>query len=662
VKKSYRATAIFAALTLLAICLSSPAAAIAQEARQAPEKTATEEYVWRSLTEGEVSYAMERLEKDDPEEFEELEQLREQDPEKFEAELQKIIKKWFYEMVKNMVFGTVGGLGLFLFGMGLMSDGLKKVAGQKLKSLLEALTKHRVIAVIVGALTTALIQSSSATTVMTVGFVNAGLLTLKQALCVVLGANIGTTITAGLVSVLAVFKITNYALPAVGVGFLLIVLGKTHKTRSLGEIIVGFGILFLGLHFMKEAFGPLEEDAGVQEALIWFGRNPILGILAGTVITMLLQSSSASIAMIQMLAFGGAFGTDWPFVLTVTIPFILGTNIGTTITAQLAAIRASRNAKRAAMGHTMFNVFGVMYMLIPVWFGWYGKAVVWLTPGELDAETIMRHIFFAHLVFNAFNTIVFIPFITGLAAAVVKLMPVTEAELAQKPVVLESHLLATPVIALEQAKREIVRMAQTAKKALTSSISGIVSRNRRELGSVREIEDFIDILQLEITSYLSTLSRRNLSDEVSNELPVLLHTVNDLERIGDHAVNIVEIGERKIDQKISFSESALKEADSLRKEITQMLDNIIAALEHNDLDAAKSALGNEDRLNAMQMEYRRSHVDRMAGGHCSPQAGLIFIDLVDNVEKTGDHLTNIAQAIIGGLQWEGVKPKISVES
>ncbi|NOR66138.1 MAG: Na/Pi cotransporter family protein [Woeseiaceae bacterium] len=565
-------------------------------------------------------------------------------------------------MVKDMIFGTVGGLGLFLFGMGLMSDGLKKVAGQKLKSLLEALTKHRVIAVIVGALTTALIQSSSATTVMTVGFVNAGLLTLKQALCVVLGANIGTTITAGLVSVLAVFKITTYALPAVGVGILLTVLGKTHKAKSVGEILVGFGLLFLGIYFMKDAFGPLKNDTGVQEALIWLGHNPLLAVLAGTIITMLLQSSSASIAMIQMLAFGGAFGTDWTLVLRVAIPFILGDNIGTTITAQLAALRASRNAKRAAMGHTMFNVLGVMYMLAPVWFGWYGKVVVWITPGELDQETIMRHIFFAHLVFNAFNTVVFIPLISVLAAAVMKLVPVTEAELAQKPVALEKHLLNTPVIALAQTKSEIVRMAKTAKKALTRSINGIINNNRKELGSVGEIEDFIDILQIEITSYLTTLSRRNLSDEVSNELPVLLHTVNDLERIGDHAVNIVEIGDRRIDQKISFSDLALTDAEELRNEIEQMLDYIIAALENNDTEAAKSALRNEDNLNRMQIEFRRSHVDRMAKGQCSPQAGLIFIDLVDNVEKTGDHLTNIAQAIIGGLQWEGVKPKISLDS
>jgi len=565
-------------------------------------------------------------------------------------------------MIKDMILGTVGGLGLFLFGMGLMSDGLKKVAGQKLKSLLESLTKHRVIGVLVGALTTCLVQSSSATTVMTVGFVNAGLLTLKQALSVVLGANVGTTITAGLVSILAVFKITNYALPVVGVGFLITVIGKTQRTRSIGQVMIGFGVLFLGIHFMKEAFIPLKDNQGVQEALIWLGRNPLLAVLAGTFITMLLQSSSASIAMIQMLAFQGAFGTDWSLALQVAIPYILGDNIGTTITAQLAALRSSRNAKRTAMGHTIFNVIGVIYMLPLVWVGWFSHAVEWLTPGKLGQNTIMTNIFFAHFMFNTFNTIVFLPFIQGLAAVVIKILPITKAELAQKPVVLEKHLLDTPVIALEQTKREIVRMSQTAKDALMRSINGIIDDNRKELGSVRGLEDFIDILQLEITSYLSALSRRQLSDEVSIELPVLLHTVNDLERIGDHAVNIVEIAERKIGQKLSFSDSALAEAEVLKKEIDQMCDKIIAALEHNDIDSAKSALVNENNLNRMQMEFRRSHVERMTEGICLPQSGLIFIDLVDNIEKIGDHLTNIAQAIIGGLQWEGIKPKISHDS
>jgi phosphate:Na+ symporter len=310
----------------------------------------------------------------------------------------------------------------------------------------------------------------------------------------------------------------------------------------------------------------------------------------------------------------------------------------------------------------MFNVFGVMYMLIPVWLGWYGKVIIWITPGELDQATIMRHIFFAHLAFNAFNTLVFIPLINALAASVMKLVPVTEAEVAQKPVALEKHLLNTPVIALEQTKSEIIRMAKTAKKAFVRSIDGIIDNDRKELGSVREIEDFIDMLQLEITSYLSTLSRKNLSDEVSNELPVLLHTVNDLERIGDHAVNIVEIGERKIDQKLSFSDSARTEVEGLRSEIILMLDNIIAALKHKDIKAAKAALSSEENLNRMQMDFRRSHVDRMTNGLCLPQTGLIFIDLVDNVEKAGDHLTNIAQAIIGGLRWEGAKPKISPDS
>jgi phosphate:Na+ symporter len=565
-------------------------------------------------------------------------------------------------MVKDMIFGTVGGLGLFLFGMGLMSDGLKKMAGQRLKNILESLTRHRVVAVLVGACTTCLIQSSSATSVMAIGLVNAGLLTLKQALCVVLGANVGTTFTAFLVSFFALFKITNYALPMVGAGFLINVLCKTQKAKSVGQAFLGLGVLFVGLYFMKEAFSPLKDSPDAQEALIWLGRNPLLGVLAGTILTMLLQSSSASIALVQVLAFQGAFGTDWHVVLGVTIPQILGHNIGTTITAQLAAIRASRNSKRVAMGHTMFNVIGVIYMLPLVWMGWFADVVDWIVPRELSQSTIMFHIFIAHCLFNVSNTMVFLPVIRWLEALVVRVLPVTEEELAQKPVALESHLLDTPVIALEQAKREIIRMARTAKKALRRAIGGLIENDRRKLESVHEIEDFIDLLQLEITSYLSALSRKNLSDEVSIELPVLLHTVNDLERIGDHAENIVEIAYRKVDQRLSFSDAAMEQTEQLRKEAEEMLDSIIESLQNNDVEAAKSALANEDELNRMQIEFRGGHVERMGQGVCTPEAGLIFIDLVDNVEKIGDHLTNIAQAIIGGLQWTGVEPKTSSEA
>ncbi|MFZ2146848.1 MAG: Na/Pi cotransporter family protein [Sedimentisphaerales bacterium] len=565
-------------------------------------------------------------------------------------------------MVKEMIFGTVGGLGLFLFGMGLMSDGLKKVAGRKLKNILESMTKKNLIAFLVGAGVTALVQSSSATTVMVVGFVNAGLLTLKQAICVVIGTNVGTTATAWLVSIsgLGAFKITTYALPAVGIGFLLEVLGKTRRTKSIGQILLGFGILFLGIGFMKDAFDPLRESPKVHELFQALGGKPILAILAGLVVTMLLQSSSAAIAIVQLLAMGGAFGSNWETALNVAIPFVLGSNIGTTITAQIAALRTNLNARRTAWAHTIFNVFGSLIAYPFVHLGLFGSLVHVIAPWKLGPSTIAPCIALAHTIFNVANSGIFLPLAGLLEKLVVRLVPERPGDAAARPVTLEEHLLDTPVIALEQAKREIIRMAKTAKEALMRSVNGIINDDRTDLELTRQIEDFTDGFQLQITSYLSALSSKQLSDEVSIELPVLLHTVNDLERIGDHAVNIVEIAERKIEQKLSFTNSALTEAEQLRKEIEQMFDNIIAALENNDIKAAKTAvLTNENNLNKMQIDFRRSHVQRMGEGICTPQAGLIFIDLVDNIEKSGDHLTNIAQAIIGGLQWEGVKPKIS---
>jgi phosphate:Na+ symporter len=559
-------------------------------------------------------------------------------------------------MIKEMIFGIVGGLGLFLFGMTLMSEGLKKVAGQKLRSLLGSLTKHRIIAVLVGTVVTCLIQSSSATTVMTVGFVNAGLLTLRQALCVIMGANIGTTITAWLVSAIGIegLEITAYALPAIGIGFLLQIVGRTQKTRSLGSMMLGFGLLFLGILFMEKAFEPLKDSQNVQNTLIWLGQNPILAVLAGTAITMLIQSSSASIAMIQLLAASGAFGTDWNLALQVTIPFVLGDNIGTTITAQLAALRTSRNSRRAAMGHTIFNLIGVIYILPLVWVGLFAKIVTWISPWQLSQSTVMVHIAIAHTTFNVFNTIVFLPIISWLELIVLKIIPLRQEELEQKPVILEKHLLHTPIIALDQARREIVRMTDRAQKAVQQAIDGLVENDRSKLTKAMRDEELTDGFQHEITSYLVELSREQLSDEVSRELPTLLHTVNDLERIGDHAVNITEIAERKIDQRLSFSDTAQKEAGELKNEVMQMFDYISPALSNNDANVAQSALTNENNLNKMQIDFRRSHVQRMTEGICSPEAGLIFIDLVDNVEKIGDHLTNIAQAVIGGLQWDGV--------
>jgi len=622
-----------------------------------------------AFSEEELGKALRWMEKKGPEGQERAEALKKlwaESPAEFaeqaravvEAELLKAYNGHRREAIRGMIFGTIGGLGLFLFGMGMMCDGLKKVAGQKLKSLLEALTKNRGVAVLVGALTTCLVQSSSATTVMVVGLVNAALLTLRQALCVVLGANIGTTFTAWLVSFFALFKITSYALPIVGLGFLLTIGGRTQRWKSVGSILLGFGILFLGMHFMKDAFAPLKDSPRAQDALVYLGHHPVLAVLAGTAITMLLQSSSASIAMIQVLALQGAFGAEnWHEVFRIVIPYILGDNIGTTITAWLAAMRASRNSCRTAMGHTLFNVIGVAYMLPLVWLGWFAVAVEWIAPFELSQKTIMAYIAISHSTFNVFNTIVFLPIIGVLEKTVMKLIPVTKVELARRPVSLERHLLTTPLIALQQTRREIIRMAKTAKQTLQRAINGILSADKRELKTVMELEDYIDDFQLEITSYLSALSRETLSDEVSTELPVLLHAVNDLERIGDHAVNIVEIAERKIEQKLEFSGDALAEAEQLRVEVEEMFDHVIDSLEKNQSNIAVECLEHEEMLNKMQLDFRSSHVQRMSQGRCTPQAGLIFIDLVDNIEKIGDHLTNIAQAIIGGLQWEGIKPK-----
>jgi len=562
-------------------------------------------------------------------------------------------------MTTDMIFGTLGGLGLFLYGMMRMSDGLKKVAGKKLKDILESMTKRRIFGFLVGAGTTALIQSSSAATVMVVGFVNAGLLTLKQAISVIIGTNVGTTATAWLVSIsgFEAFKVTDYALPAVATGFALQIFGRKQRSKNVGQILVGFGILFIGICFMKDAFSPLKGSEGTHKALIWFGHNPLLAILAGTVITMLLQSSSASVALIQMLAIQGAFGNDWKQVLMVVIPFILGDNIGTTITAQLAALQANRNARRAAWAHTMFNVIGAF---ICFWFiAQVGKLVDIITPWGLNETTIAVSIAVTHTTIKIFEAAFFLPLTGVLEKLVLKLVPQKPGELLLQPTVLEQHLLATPELAMNQARREIVRMARASKRAVNQAVDGLVEDNMRKLDIARTTEDVTDTLQYEITSYLAALSTKALSNEMSVQLPVLLHTINDLERIGDHAVNIVEIAERKIEQKLTFSDLALTDAAQLKKEVEQMCDYIITALENNDTDAAKSALVNEDNLNKMQIDFRRSHVQRMSEGLCSPEAGLIFCDLVDNVEKVGDHLTNIAQAVIGGLQWAEVEPKIS---
>lgn len=560
-------------------------------------------------------------------------------------------------MIKDMIFGVAGGLGLFLFGMILMSEGLKKAAGKKLKNVLESMTRNRVIGCLVGAGLTALIQSSSASTVMVVGFVNAGLLTLKQAISVIIGTNIGTTATAWLVSISGFhIEITTYALPAIAVGFALQIFGRTRKAKNIGEIILGFGILFIGIDYMRGAFDGLENSERTHSFFVKIAGVPILAIMAGMIVTMLIQSSSAAVASIQLLAISGAFGTDCDIALGVSIPFILGSNIGTTITAQLAAIRANLYARRAAWAHTMFNVIGAF---ICYWFiGLIQKLVGVVSPWELTTATVGGSIAIAHTTIKLFEALFFLPLTGVLEKIVIRLVPEKPSDLMVRPTVLERHLLSTPDLAIQQARREIVRMARVAKRAVTRAIEGMADDDRRKLEAARTKEEVTDNLQYEITSYLAALSEKEISEEMSTKLPVLMHTINDLERIGDHAENIVEIAERKIEQKLLFSDNALGEITELKTEVERMCDSIINALAKNDVAAATSALISENNINKMQIDFRRSHVNRMAEGVCSAESGLIFIDLVDNVEKIGDHLTNIAQAVLGGLQWDGAEFKV----
>lgn len=559
-------------------------------------------------------------------------------------------------VLTHMIFYTFGGLGLFLYGMGLMSDGLKKAAGQKLRQLLESMTSNPVMGLGVGIVVTGIIQSSSATTVMLIGLVNAGLMNLRQVIPVLFGTNIGTTVTAWIVSLTGLnMDINTFALPMIGVGFLLDLLGKSRQVKSFGQILLGFGLLFLGMDFMKEAFSGLEQNQAVQNWLAGFGTRPFMALLAGMAITFVIQSSSASIAIIQILAASAVFGTDWMNVLNATIPFVLGANIGTTITAQLAALRTNVSSRRTAWAHTMFNVIGTLYFFPFVYYGLYSQFVVWVSHWDLNQQSISATIAVGHTMFNLINSIAFLPFYRVLERIVTTMIRPRSGELSDRSVVLETHLLDTPVLALDQARREILHMTKEARESLVAATEAIMNNDRKKVDLTHKLEELVDDYQLQITSYLVALSQRELNEEVSKELPVLLHMVNDLERVGDHAVNLVEIAERKMDHKVVFSDDARTEAQELFKEAFGMFDHVLNALKGDNIQAAHHALINESQLNKMQVRFRRNHVRRMTDHLCSAEVGVIFIDIVDNVEKIGDHLTNVAESIIGGIQWSGVK-------
>lgn len=550
-------------------------------------------------------------------------------------------------MGQNILFGVVGGLGMFLFGMRLLSDGLQLVASRKLKQIILMFTNKPVVGIMSGCLLTALIQSSSATTVMTIGFVNSGIMLLRQAIGVVIGANIGTTVTAQIIA----FKISKYALPAIGIGAVLYLFSKSKKNQSWGQVILGFGILFLGLTTMGAVLKPLKDSEAAKSFFINLGSNPFLGIMIGTAVTVIVQSSSASIGLVIALASNGLIDFQ------AAVYLILGDNIGTTITAWLASIGTNISSKRVALAHSMFNLIGAAYFAILTKSGLFIPFVDYITPGPITTETIARNIANAHTLFNVANAIVFLPFI-GLMEKMVKFMIKGEEEISTDPRYLEKHLLDSPEIAISQSKKEILRMLKLSKVAVKKASDGFFNRDRKMLKEVIKHEEAIDSLQSDITSYLVEVSKSNLTVEQSEQLPPLLHSVNDIEKIGDHAENIMRVAQRSIDEKMKFSEQGLVRIQKMYKNVNEMFGILIEAFENDAPAMVKNLFKVEAKLNTLYKDMNKEQIFYIQQGKDYVMPGLVFLDLLNNFEKIGDHLTNVAEAVTSHFRYqtEYIKP------
>jgi phosphate:Na+ symporter len=554
---------------------------------------------------------------------------------------------------QKLIFGLLGGLGLFLFGMKIMSEGLQKVAGSRMRKILSALTNNRIVGTLVGIAVTAIIQSSSATTVMVVGFVNAGLMSLVQSIGIILGANIGTTVTAQLIA----FKITKYALPAIGIGAGFKLFSRNKKWSYIGEIILGFGLLFFGLSVMKHAFDPLKTSEEFRQLFMIVGNNHLLGVLIGAVLTMIVQSSSATIGITIALASSGILSFE------ASIALILGENIGTTITANLAAIGTNLAARRTAFAHFLFNTLGVCYML--VLFPFFLQFVSYLTPGDADfviqtqdqvarmggeigdKPFIARHIANTHTFFNIVNTIIFLPLVGILAKLSTVAIRGREEEMEFHLKFLDNRVLSTPPIALAQARSETRRMAQTAKLMLDDTLKFLQDNDLKRIPGLDKKEELTDVLQKEITDFLVALSQKSITQETSREVASMMNMVNDLERIGDHCENLWTLSQRKLDQKITFSDVAMKEISEISDLTSSFLATIITALEDKDTGVYDEADRLEQAIDDLEEKLRNNHVKRLNTGECTVNSGLIFIDMLHNFEKIGDHTFNFAKAVVG---------------
>lgn len=530
------------------------------------------------------------------------------------------------------ILSMAGGLGLFLFGIRTMGDGLENAAGAKLKRMLEVLTGNRFLAVLVGFVVTAIIQSSTATTVMVVGFVNAGMMSLAQAVGVIMGANIGTTVT----SLLIALNFSSVAAAAVLVGVILMLASKKTVVKNLGAIFAGFGLLFLGIDMMSDSMAPLRESAGFMNFIVTVSESPLrplFGIILGIVMTAVLQSSSASVGVLQTLAMQGLV----PLKFSVFVLF--GQNIGTCLTALFSTVGAKKNSKRAAVIHLLFNLIGTGIFIIIALLTPYVEWIEKLSPDP------MVQIAISHIVFNIVSTVVMFPFAKALVKLSCLLVPGkddSESEMHCK--FIDDRLLNTPPFAVMQVSKEVARMAKLARDNFETSAHALINRSDKDLDKVMENEEIINYLNHHITSYLVKLNALDITDSDSDYIARVFHAINDIERVGDHAINLAEAAQHNIGEGLKFSDPAREELNQLCGSVVTLLERSMAAFDNQSLsdDEAKKLSDLEEHIDDLTLECQDSHIFRLNRKECNTEAGMLYLNTITDFERVGDHAINIA--------------------
>ena len=534
---------------------------------------------------------------------------------------------------QEIIFHFLGGLGLFLYSIKTMGDGLQQAAGDRLRYYIDKYTSNPFLGVLVGIVVTALIQSSTGVTVITVGLVSASLLTLRQAIGIIMGANIGTTVTSFIIG----FKLGEYALPLIFLGTMFLFFTKNRTVNNIGRILFGVGGIFYALNLISAGMSPLKDLPQFKEYMVTLGQNPILGVVAGAVITVLIQASSATIGILQGLYAGGFLD------LKGALPVLFGDNIGTTLTVIIAAAGANISAKRVAATHVTFNVLGTILCLILLGpftsMIEYFQALLHLSPEMTIA--------FSHGAFNVSNTIVQFPFIGALAYFVTKLIPGEDEVVKYEPLYLDEQLIQqAPSIALGNAKKELLHLGNYAVKAFDLSYDYIINSNEKVAEKGHKTEEAINTIDEKLTRYLITLSSEALSQKESEVLTNILDSSRDLERIGDHAEALINLNDYLQRKNVQFSNSALEELEDIYSQTSEFVKDALESVENNDLEMAESLIKRHEAINKMERVLRKTHIKRLNNGECSTQAGVNFIDIISHYTRVSDHAMNLAEKVL----------------